>query len=135
MADQYIGNFRFLILAGQIVPPSPRIESFTRPGIDGVGLLDLGRQPDGFTMRSKVDAADLAAAEELFELYLDLKGQNPVALIKDGLESTSARRPYLVAVLDVKQVVCRAIVGVVGGLNPPSYGWLEADWHLVAVEI
>lgn len=135
MADQSIGNFDFLILSGSVVPPSPRIEPFVRPGVDGVGFVDLGRQPEPFTLRSKVDAADLAVAQDLFERYLELKGSNPVPLVKDGLDSAGGRCPYLVKVIDVKQVVCRAIFGCVGGLNYPSYAWLEADWHLVAVEI
>ncbi len=135
MADQSIGNFDFLILAGTVVPPSPRIEPFTRPGIDGVGFMNLGRQPEPFTLRSKVDAADLAAAYDEFELYLGLKDQNPVSLVKDGLASASSRAPFLVKVIDVKLAVCRAVIGVVGGISPPSGAWLEADWHLVAVEI
>ena len=130
-----IGGFWFLTLLGQVAPPSMRVEPVVRPGIDGAAYWMLGRLGEPFILRSQVDAVNLAYAQDAFDQYVLLKEEGPVLLVKDGLDFTTATNPWIAKVLEVRLVACRAVAACVGGFNPPSLAFVEADWQLQAVEI
>jgi hypothetical protein len=124
-----IGSFPFIDLAGPLGLPSSVIALLVRAGVDGQTLVDDGQRGEPFTLRSKLDVASMADGVNEFDGYRGLVGTDPVSLVYqdvdlDGLASFS--------VLGVKMVQLKALVGAVGGLNPPSGAWLEADWTLVA---
>ena len=127
-----IGDFQFLALHGDPEPLKEQTTLLSRPGVDGVAVWKTGVRGVRFTLRSVVDAESFAAARQLFADYRDSIGQDPVDLVWSDL--SLAGEGFQVIVLDVRPAGIRAILGGVGGLNPPSTGWVEADWDLVAVE-
>jgi len=128
-----IGQFLFLVLLGQPeVHDKQTVSLVSRPGVDGVGLWLRGSRGRQFTMRSKVDAVNLAAARALYAQYHGLVGEDPVEMVWAGCSSTA--EGYKVAVIDVRPVGVRGILGGVGGLHPPSRGWAEYEWDLVAID-
>lgn len=126
-----IGTFTFLALDGHPVPPRDECVVLTRPGVEGAAVWRSGARGTRFTLRSFVDAKDLEAARGLYAGYLAAIGGDPLELTWYDLKSTD--EGYKVVVLDCRPAEIKAIIGGVGGLNPPSEGWCECDWDLIAV--
>ena len=128
-----IGTFLFLELEGTPIPPQEALRLVTRPGVDGTGFSRIGRRGPEFTLTSKVDVGSNYLAQLLMSYYTVLVGQS-TSLIKDNIDSIA--HGYVVAVLGVRPRACHALVTTCGGgLNWPSYAWLEAIWRLRAIEI
>lgn len=132
-----IGTSEFTILKGQVVPPSERLESHERPGVNGTGFWKLGTAGHPFVLRSIVDCASLADAEHTFSDYLSHKGDAVLTLIKDGMDYSAHVTPaWGVKVVDVRQVELTARGAIVGGLNVTdgNDGYvLVCEWSLVAM--
>jgi hypothetical protein len=128
-----IGDYEFVRLEGNPEPPRENVAVVARPGVAGVGVWLTGRRGRPFTLRSFVDTAAAADVPSLFFQYQDLIGSDPVPLVLSGVEYSG--EGWFVAVLDVRQARATALLGAVGGLNPPSRGWLVAEWDLIAVEM
>lgn len=126
-----IGNFTFIALLGNPVPPKGQPQVIARPGVDGVGIWRSGKRGEPFKMVSQVDAPSMRVARNAMAAYVASIEQNPVALIQDDYDYSS--EGWKVVVLDVVQRQCHAIISAVGGINPPSLAYLEAEWALVAV--
>lgn len=129
-----IGPFPFLDLVGGVVLPQESAEVLERPGVDGVGLKFLGRRGRPFTLHSRVDAQSLEDAH--------VAGRNYQQLVNNGILYSVAQHDVdytnfgvEFAVLAVENLRIRAAWILRGGLFPPSLGWIEADWTLVALEI
>jgi len=135
MAENRIGDFQFLALHGAPVGLSEQLLVLSRPSVDGVAIWKLGRRGRPFSLRSVVDATSFEAARAMHDRYLGLKGADPVDLVWSDIELTTEK--IMVAVLDVRPVPgrTRSMLTLVGGLNPPSLGWVECDWDLIAVGI
>ena len=127
-----IGPFEFITLDGQPPAPQGSVAVVSKPGIDGILALYTGFRGQQFTLRSKVDAADKAAARQLYQSYRTLIGQGPQLLEWSGIEMFAAET-FRVLVLDVKPVDIRTLAAASGGLNSPSLGWVECDWLLIGV--
>lgn len=127
-----IGQYEFLALHGNPEGPREMLEVLSRAGVDGLAFWRTGVRGRPFTLRSSVDLVSLAEAHYCFSLYQQLVGENIVPLVWGGIAFTGYG--WQVKVLDVRLVSARAVIGVVGGMSPPSYGWLVADWELVAVQ-
>jgi hypothetical protein len=132
MQDQ-IESFWVLSFQGTPVGPQEFLEVLARPGVDGLAFWKTGIRGKPFTLRSKVDLVDLEQAVIVFSLYQQLVGADPVGLTWGGIQFGGYG--YAFKVLDVRCLRAAAIAGCVGGLSPPSRGWLEAEWDLVAVRI
>jgi len=128
-----IGSFEFLTLSGNHEPLKQECVVMSRPGVNGVAVWLTGGRGAKLTLRSAVDAADLEAARDLYVAYTGLIGADPVALVWCNLYA--ADENFNVIVLDVRPVSIKAIMGGVGGLNPPSLGWCECDWDVIAVPV
>jgi len=128
-----IGQFEFLALHGNPEPLKEQTVLESRPGVEGVAVWKTSPRGVRFTLRSAVDAESLLAARWLYSQYKELIGADPVELVWSDL--AMAGEQFEVIVLDCRPVQIKAIIGGVGGLYPPSTGWCECDWDLVAVKI
>lgn len=128
-----LDQFDFLALHGNPDPLKEEVLVLSRPGVDGVAVWKIGKRGQKFTLRSVCDARDIAHARDLFCQYKALIGADPVSLTWADLPL--ANESAKVVVLDVRAATLKTILGGVGGLNPPSTGWVECDWDLVAVEV
>ena len=74
---------------------------------------------------------DKDAARDLFTQYKTLVTGPAVSLVWSGIDLSGEN--FKVSVLRVDPVVVRSLIKSTGGLNPPGLGWLECDWHLIAI--
>ena len=128
-----IGNFQFIALHGNPVPPKGQPMVLARAGVDGVGIWRAGVRGVPFEMVSQVDAPNMAVARQLLKAYVDSIEQDPVPLIQDDYDYTA--EGWKVVVLDVEQRQRHAIISPVGGINLPSLAYLEASWTLIAIAV
>lgn len=128
-----IGNFSFIALLGDPMPPREQLEVAARAAVEGVTVTRTGKRGVPFRLRSMVDQESYTAARATYLQYVDLIRDNPQSLIQGGIDSTSQQ--YKVQVLDVRAVRIGPLKSPVGGLNSPSLGWLECDWDLIAILI
>jgi hypothetical protein len=128
-----IGPQYFLSLDGGVETLKQDNELMVRPGVPGVGLKLTGLRGKPFKLRSRVDAATVVSAHDLKEQYNTLVGGGPYDLAQYGAIYSSIGVGFLV--LDVRVVKISALAYLRGGLNPPSLGWLQCDWELVAVAL
>lgn len=133
-AVNWIGSRAFLTLDGVPRGIGDSGVVLSRPGVDGSAVWLTGERGKPFTLRSSIDAFDLAYAMQLYAAYRQMVGEL-VDLIWNGLEMTNSTTQIIV--VDVTPVDGRvfAMTGGVGGLSPPSKGWIECDWKLVAVTV
>ena len=128
-----IGDFQFIALDGQPELIRQEIELVFRRGVNGAAFWRTGERGRPFRLRSRVDAQSKADAQALYATYKQLVGADPVTLVWSGLDY-ELRDGVQVVVVDVTQADCRSLAATGGtGLNPPSLGWLECDWELMAV--
>ena len=127
-----IGPFRFLDLIGGIVLPQSMASLLERPGVDGLGLKFEGVRGRPFQLHSKVDAFDLADAHQAGRNYQQLVNNGFIySIAQQGVDYTNFGVEF--AVLEVANLRVSGRLLTMGGLFPPSLGWIEADWTLVAV--
>jgi hypothetical protein len=126
--ENSIGEFEFLALLGEVEAVRQVIELDERPGTNGTTVTWTGRKGKPFQLISQVDAVDYAHARTLYNLYLTLTDSNPVPIVQGGVPSE------IVQVLDVQPLRIGALAGSAGQrIHPPSKGWCECLWTLVAV--
>lgn len=129
-----IGDFEFVSLRGEVIPPMATKVIDDRPGVDGSEFVLTGTKGRPFSVVSQVDEASYQAAKTLLGLYRALIDSEPVEIVQGGVSSES--HGYRVAVLNVEPLRIMPIRNAVGNkLNPPSQGWIECRWDLVAVPL
>lgn len=128
-----IGPFYFLSLDGGVETLKQDNQLMIRPGVPGVGLMLTGQRGKPFHLRSRVDAPNVVSAHDMKEEYNTLVGGGPYDLAQYGAIYSSVGIGFLV--LDVRVVKISALAFCKGGINPPSLGWLECDWELIAVAL
>ena len=127
-----IGQFWFISLEGHPIGITEQPVVVERPGVNGSAMWRSGIRGEPFILRSGLDTVNLAFAELAYNLYRGIVGTYKDLLWK-GMPWTG---PFTqVAVLKVTPVKIQAMIGGVGGLNPPSQGWCECDWKLQTVSI
>ena len=129
-----IDEFTFIDLAGMPDVVKNQVAVLERHGVDGTTIVKTGKRGAPFTLRSKVDAEDLAAGLQAFNDYTSLldtdpETGHPVDITYQDQDLSTGGLSFIV--LDVKLAVLKAISGPSGGLNPPSRAWLECDWTIV----
>ena len=124
-----IAGYDFIELEGHPEVPRSQLTVLTRAGVDGFTIINEGMRGTPFVLRSKVDCQSMLAGEQSYRELCELIGDDPVEITWQDIDLELSY-----AVLDVKKVVLRALVGAVGGLNYPSLAWLECDWTLIAVD-
>lgn len=109
------------------------LEVIDQPGVDGTGFYQLGLHGTTSMIRTVVDAATKEDAIYTFARYAQLVGKEAVELIYLGVSLSAYNVLY--KVLNVKPLFIGGLAGGVGGINPPSCGWVEAEWTLKPVPI
>lgn len=134
LPQSWIGAYRFLSLAGLPSVPRTEVEVRAREGIDGNWISLLGVKSRPFQVFSEVDALSIADAHLAAINYSNLIGTAPQVVICQGVNYfTSHSLKFLV--LDVEVMEPQPMLGMVGGLFPPSLALLQARWTLLAVEV
>ena len=135
MKTNAIGSFLFIALDGNPLAIGEEVLLKSRPGVAGVAIWRTGERGRRFTLRSVVDGLSYTHAQNLYLLYRELIGQDPIDVVRADKALTSDQTK--IAVLDVKPVDGRIMpqLGGVGGLNPPHKGWCECDWELIFVDL
>lgn len=128
-----IGDFAFLRLEGEPLGTlRQEIELFKRAGVNGTGAVRQGFKAEPFTLRSMVDAPDQASGWQMFFAYHALVGGDPVELVWRNMPVTQSTGAMLL-VLDCRVIDIATLAAATAGLNPPSLGWLEAEWDIVMI--
>lgn len=101
-------------LRGNIPLREQQLETFTRPGIDGVGFRKTGKRSRPATMRTTHYVADWAAAESAITAYQALVDVDPVVIIQHSNSWGTFK------IMSVKQVEAKAVTSVIGSIvnNP-----------------
>jgi len=133
LVSNQIDAFAFISLDGNPQALKKQLTPLARAGVDGTTLLDEGSRGRAFTLRSKVDQANVTTGWRTLQEYKDLIGTDPVDLIWNDAELSEDT--VQVAVLDVTLARLVALAGGTGGLNPPSLAWLECDWTLLPIDV
>jgi hypothetical protein len=134
MALFSIGNEEFLEIFPFPFLPVKALEIVERPGIDGSAFFELGSRGQQCTVHTKCDYVNLIDAMNAFERYCTFTWTDPVDIVFLGLSIESGANVKF-QVLDVQPIFVGAIAGGVGGINPPSTGWVEALWTLKPVPL
>lgn len=130
--ENSIGDWLFVAMQGEVVPPREMLEMDQRNGVDGTEFTLIGKKGEPFQLFTQVDAENYDAAVTNFQFgYLPLIEAEPQTLIHNGVNHDG--NGFKVKVLGVTCVKMKAITSAVGGLYPPSNAWLEAVWDLIAV--
>jgi hypothetical protein len=136
MVQNSIGPYQFVSLSRPPVGITPGTRLMTRPGVAGVAMWLTDERGRPFVVRSGCDAQNYDLAVAAYKLYRTLVGTNPTTLVQGSHSWTDADTKILV--LDVRPAGgegIRALMGGVGGLHFPSWGWIECDWTLCFVDV
>ncbi len=128
-----IGANEFLALQGEVIPPQPNIILDDRQGADGTEKVLVGLKGHPFSLVSHADAVDYADAVQLLGQYKGLIELDIQQLIKGGFDYDDFDPAFRIQVLRVTALRILATTGCVGGLRPPSGGYISARWDLIAV--
>jgi len=126
-----IGSEQFVEIVGAPDLAKMRLELVERPGVDGTGIWETGIRGKPFTLTTRVDAEDLRAAIEAFGRYCAMPESGPVDVVLQDVSYLTYGINF--QVLDVRPREICELASSSGGLNPPSLGWVECEWDLVAV--
>lgn len=128
-----IDQFEFLQLDGMPDAVKEGVIQRTRAGAAGTKFKRTGRRGQQFTLHSKVDLASFAEWPSVYYGYLGLIGADPVDIVQGGLDFSQTETVF--EVVNVRVTDAHACLTGSGGLNAPSFGWLECDWDIVPVEL
>lgn len=121
---------RFISLNSESIAPLAKIDLYSRAGVNGLQAVHLSERGEPFTLRSTVDVASMDAGETLYLAYGALIGQTTNQFTLHDVD-IAARDNAVLLILDVKKVLLRKFVKMVGGLNSGSTAMLICDWQLV----
>ena len=135
MAVNQIGPYFFTVMTGPPDTLKETVQVVRRPGVDGAGIWKMGLMCKSFMVRTGLDTTTFAWARSYFKLYCGLIGAGPQLFQWSGYHLAS--EGFNVVVEDVVPVPGRTIglLGGVGGLSPPSLGWVEVEWKLVPIPL
>ena len=136
MIQNWIGPYQFLSLSGSPKGITPGTQLMTRAGVAGVAMWLTAGRGRPFTLRSGCDTPNYAAAILAYKLYRTLVGTAPTDLTQGNVAFTGENTKILVLdVVPVGEEGMRALMGGVGGLFSPSFGFVECDWTLCFVDV
>jgi hypothetical protein len=133
LLENKIGANEFIALQGEVVPPEQDVLLDDRQGADGTEKVLVGLKGHPFQLVSHADAVDYDDANQLLGQYKGLIELDIQQLIKGGFDYDDFDPAFRVQVLRVTALKILAITGCVGGLRPPSGGYISARWELIAV--
>jgi hypothetical protein len=127
------GDETFLDITGFPELYQQQLEPVVRAGIDGTGFWETGSRGRPFSIRTAVDAASLAEAFATYARYCEFPAADPKPMVYADIDLEGYG--YQFQALSVRPIAICALAAASGGLNPPSLGWCEAEWQLVAVQM
>ena len=127
-----IGIFDFLDLVGTPLGIGDSCIPIQRPGIDGTAVFKTGERCKPFTLRSEIDCYHPLHASVLYYNYRQIIGAT-VDMAWHGIPWTGELSRVIV--LDIEQPEILRLIGGVGGLSWPSFGYLKCNWKLVLAEL
>jgi hypothetical protein len=132
MAQFQIGPFEFINLSRAPSRSQQTAVREVRPGVAGVTIYRMGKQPMPYQVLSVCDVEDAATGLLLLEDYESLVGTDPVELYWAGVFSSLV---YVHQVQPIDGGIYQTLLGV-GGILGSSNGMIRAVWTLeeIAVE-
>jgi hypothetical protein len=125
-----IGPHTFIALNGESIAPLAKIDLFSRAGVNGLQSVQLGERGEPFSLRSTVDIANMNDGESEYLAYGALIGTTTDQFTLHDID-IATRDNAVLLVLDVKKVLLRKFLKMVGGINSNSTCLLVCDWQLV----
>ena len=133
LPENTIGNFQFVAIRGEVLPPRAILEIDQRGGVDGTETTHLGTKGVPFQLFTQADATDYNSALIEAKEYLDLIEDEAQDLVVNDIDFTGIG--FKIKVLNVTPTLIKRISSATGGVHPPSQGWIEAVWDCIAVEV
>jgi hypothetical protein len=118
-----IGIYNFVFVKGATNVQIERLESFSRPGVDGESFRAIGKRADITNFTSFSDLPTLGAAGTQLNLYAALVSQ--VVTVVDDLGYSWTN----MLVLSVRQTLAKAIKTGVGGLYVSPLAVQTCSWE------
>lgn len=112
-------------LRGNIPLREQQLETFTRPGIDGVGFRKTGKRSQPTTLRTTHYVADWDAAKDAITAYQALVDTDPVTIIQHSTDWGTFK------VMSVKQVEAKAVTSVIGSLVNNPQVLQTCEWTVI----
>lgn len=128
-----IESHTFIALNGEAVAPLTKIDLYSRPGVNSWQAVHLAERGEPFTLRSTVDVLNMDAGEMLYLGYGALIGSTTEVFVLHDVD-IAAKDNAVLLILDVKKVLLRKFVKMVGGQVPNSTALLVCDWQLVLLD-
>lgn len=135
MPINQIGQYFFTAMQGPPDALKNSVRILRRPGVAGAAVWNMGQMSAPFQIRTGLDTTTFNWARTYFALYAQLIGAGPQSFVWSNYDLSS--EGFAVVVENVIAVPGRTIgiLGGVGGLSPPSTGWVEVDWTLVPIPL
>ncbi len=125
-----IGPHTFITLNGESIAPLAKVDLFSRAGVNGLQAVQLGVHGEPFTLRSTVDLANMNDGESEYLNYGSLIGTTTELFTLHDVDICSRDNAALL-VLDVRKLLLRKFLKMVGGINSNSTCLLVCNWQLV----
>jgi hypothetical protein len=125
-----IGPHTFISLNGEAIAPLPKIELYSRAGTNGLQSVQLGERGEPFTLRSTVDVASMEDGEGLYLAYGAMIGATTEEFVLHDVD-IELKDNAVLQILDVRKVLLRKFLRMVGGINSGSTALLICDWQCV----
>jgi len=123
-----IAGYPLISLQGAPVPVVDQIQTWTRPGQDGIGVTKIGRRGQPFVMVSMVDVADADQAAAATDTFCAMQGGFV------SVDSGSSGFHGNLLVLHVDPVEPVPIANSVGGVVNNGRFLVQHRWELVACD-
>ena len=120
-----IGSYSVVSMTPKPQGSAVRLALESRPGVDGVGLWELGEGGEPEEITTVVNVADFAAAVTLCDLYRGLIGAGPQTIVYAGVNLGD----YHVLAVEAEP---KAVVRTTGGVTPGGVAIVTAKWKIVA---
>lgn len=131
-AENSLGDFQFLAILGHPMALRQHLELDQRNGVAGTEFTKLALKGDPFQILTQVDMPTFDDCLIMYHLqYAAAVDDDPLPLVYHDV--TLSTFGYDFKVLNVTPARIQRISSAKGGLYPPSLGWLECVWDLIAV--
>lgn len=122
MSVNSLGPFTFIRMDANGIPnsPPPIVQTDTsivlRPGVPGVGIIDMARRGRPFPLMTRIDVASHAAGEALRKTYSDAIAGDALDLVLAGVNYSEIQQTQYV-ILSVNETQIIPHFNAIGGLN------------------
>jgi len=111
----------------------PQSQVITRPGLEGGEIWRTKLQSIPFPVTSVVDLPNVKSCYREHKKYIDTHYSDDLLEFIWRDADIGATYGLKFHVLDVRIIEIFGLLKFLGGLNPPSLGWLTCEWTLVPI--